>query len=362
MHFIGVLSRVNTVTFNDVTVDIDLSVYEKSSAVLTFVYVFRPLFHVIISLFEDGVNQRRIAEILGVSQSGASKFLKRFNQRESCEIERQNGRPRKTDDRGDGKILLCVKMDRRQSLTEITNKVNNVLPNTISSRTVRRRLQFHEFRRRKNRKTLTIRTENRHRHVHWCRSTLRWTLNRDWKTVIFSDETQVVVDSNNCVYVWRCPGEVWQPECLGLHGNCKCCAMFWGCITYQGVGTSTEVEGNINSRKYINILDTYLWPVIARHFPTDEYLFQDDNVPVHASRETKRWKQENDIKCMTWPSQSPDLNIIENVWRTIKIRLQSQITDIKNRTQLVANMKEIWTSLPQHLLHTEFICINSEKT
>jgi hypothetical protein len=31
---------------------------------------------------------------------------------------------------------------------------------------------------------------------------------------------------------------------------------------------------------------------IARHFPTDEYLYQDDNAPVHAPREMKRWKQE----------------------------------------------------------------------
>ena len=183
-----------------------------------------------------------------------SNFLKRFNQRESCENERQSGRPRKTDDRGDRKILRCVKTDRRQSLTEITNKLNNVLPNTISSRTVRRRLRFHGFRRRKIRKTLTIRTENRHRRVYWCRSKLRWTLNRDWKRVIFSDETQVVVDSNNCVYVWKCPDDVWRPECLGLRGNCKCSAMFWGCITYQGVGTFTEVEGNINSRSFRSIL------------------------------------------------------------------------------------------------------------
>ena len=77
-----------------------------------------------------------------------------------------------------------------------TKWIHNVLPNTISTRTVRRRLRFHEFTRRKIRKTLAIRTENRHRRVHWCRSKLRWTLNRYWKRVIFSDETHVVVDSN----------------------------------------------------------------------------------------------------------------------------------------------------------------------
>jgi transposase len=81
-----------------------------------------PQKEVVISLFEGGVNQRRIAEILGVSQSGVSKFLKRFNQRETCENERRSGRPRKTDDRGDRKILCCMKTDRRQSLTKLRTK------------------------------------------------------------------------------------------------------------------------------------------------------------------------------------------------------------------------------------------------
>ena len=43
--------------------------------------------------------------------------------------------------------------------------------------------------------------------------------------------------------------------------------MIWGCITYQGIGTSTPVEGTVNSAKYINILEENLWPVKARHFP-----------------------------------------------------------------------------------------------
>ena len=31
--------------------------------------------------------------------------------------------------------------------------------------------------------------------------------------------------------------------------------MFWGYLTYEGVGTLGTVEGNINSRKYIKVLD-----------------------------------------------------------------------------------------------------------
>ena len=67
MNFICVLSRVNTVTFNDVTVDIDLSVYGKSSMVGKRKQMSTPQKQVVISLFEDRVNQHRIAEILGVS-------------------------------------------------------------------------------------------------------------------------------------------------------------------------------------------------------------------------------------------------------------------------------------------------------
>ena len=72
-------------------------------------------------------------------------------------------------------------------------------------------------------------------------------------------ETQVVIDQNESMYIWRRPDEIWLPEFLGVRGRNQCSAMFWGCITHEGVGTFTEVDGNINSQKYINILDTHLW-------------------------------------------------------------------------------------------------------
>jgi hypothetical protein len=40
--------------------------------------------------------------------------------------------------------------------------------------------------------------------------------------------------------------------------------MILGCFTYEGVGTLTVVDGNINTPKYIEISDNFVWHVIAQ--------------------------------------------------------------------------------------------------
>lgn len=47
------------------------------------------------------------------------------------------------------------------------------------------------------------------------------------------------------------------------------------------------------------------------------------------------WKDENNIDTPTWPNQSPDINIIEYVWKTLKIRLEHRLQEIKNRQYLI---------------------------
>jgi transposase-like protein len=64
-----------------------------------------------IFLLVNPWNRNRLRTFLEKIVSQGAEFFKRFNQRERCENERRSGRPTKTDDRGDGKILRCVKTE-----------------------------------------------------------------------------------------------------------------------------------------------------------------------------------------------------------------------------------------------------------
>ena len=51
-------------------------------------------------------------------------------------------------------------------------------------------------------------------------------------------------------------------------------AMFWGCITYNGIGAMTPVEGNMDSEMYIEVSDQHLWPVITKEFLNGGLIYQ----------------------------------------------------------------------------------------
>jgi hypothetical protein len=178
-----------------------------------------------------------------------------------------------------------------------------------------------------------------------------------WQNIIISDESQVVIGNNHRVYVWRRANEAYLPQCMYPSRKRRVAVMVWGCITYDGVGTLCLVDGNITAQKYIDILDEHLWPVIVRHFLNKPYLFQDDNAPVHRARITCEYKQNNNIPSITWPAQSPDINIIENIWSKIKCVLQNTARNITTQDNLFNAILDIWQNIAPEYVRNLYLSI-----
>ncbi|CAJ0968054.1 unnamed protein product [Ranitomeya imitator] len=71
----------------------------------------------------------------------------------------------------------------------------------------------------------------------------------------------------------------------------------------------------MNGAMYREILSANLLPSARALKMKRGWVFQHDNDPKHTARATKEWLRKKHFKVLESPSQSPDLNPIENLWR-----------------------------------------------
>lgn len=116
----------------------------------------------------------------------------------------------------------------------------------------------------------------------------------------------------------------------------------WAGISYNGKSKISFINTNLDSHKYQTTLETSFLPFFSI---TEK--FQHDNAPAHVSTSTKKWLAEKNIACLPWPSLSPDLNVMENVWGILSRRVYSRGKQFGNKNQLISSIQREWNKLPQ---------------
>lgn len=115
--------------------------------------------------------------------------------------------------------------------------------------------------------------------------------------------------------------------------------MIWGAIAGNGLRIIHQVVGILTADQYVRILDSHVRDAFNQYNNSLDY-YQEDNDPKHAgphgAKISREWFHNNpDIIRLDWPPNSPDLNPIEHMWRT----LQKRVCKIKDRN--VRNLFEI---------------------
>ena len=86
-------------------------------------------------------------------------------------------------------------------------------------------------------------------------------------------------------------------------------------------------------------------PVIEWYYDDENFIFVQENAPCHISYETRNWLDGHYISVSQWLPQNPDINIIENIWKWMKLELQKHIENITFRQDHIDALQNIWRKL-----------------
>lgn len=300
----------------------------------------------VLSLIAHGYSSRQIQEKTGVSKSKVASIIK------EVQPDKENllkGRPKKLTSQDERHILSLLSSGAAENATDATKKLNNIISDLVSTQTVRNILKKHQFKAYVKKKKPLLKKQHRLDRLAFARKHQNWTI-EDWKKVIWSDETKINrFGSDGRKYIWKKKGSGLtsrEVESTVKFGGGH--LMVWGCMGWQGLGILAEVEGIMDAKQYVSILEESLPESIEKlGMEEEDVIFQQDNDPKHTSKLAQNWFKDNGFMVLDWPAQSPDLNPIEHLWTILKRKLNSYETGPKGMWELWERAAKEWDEIQE---------------
>nr|CDJ94577.1 Transposase domain containing protein [Haemonchus contortus] len=263
----------------------------------------------IIRSFHEGLTSRQVSEIQGVSVRCVQAIWRKYKDTGSVEVKKHPGAARMTSRLVDRNIVRLARNDPHLTAAEILREISTPEgPNPFLSTVQRRLREAGLFGRRPAKKPL-ISAKNRKARLDWAHAHKNWTV-QQWRKVIWSDGSKFLLFGTDGIKFVRRPiGTRYHPRyqlptVKGGGGSVMVHGRFCG----KGVCPLQRIEGKMDAKMYLNIMETVIWPFV-RSTARRGFIFQQDNDPKHKSKLLTKWFRDNNVP----PSQSPDLNPIENL-------------------------------------------------
>lgn len=219
--------------------------------------------------------------------------------------------------------------------TTSADKLRKELSLDASRSTICRRLNDMNVVREKMKSKPPLTAFHKEARLTFCRVNMQ----RDWSKVWFTDEKRWCLDGPDCCsYYWHDLRK--EPHLRSKRQAGGGSLMVWGGICGGRFTSLCFINGTLDSSKYQQLLALHFLPFCA----ADEVLVQ-DNAPVHASKSTMDWLRSHGVSTVCWPSRSPDLNPIENVWGIMTRRVYAGGKQYSNLWELKMAISSCWQSL-----------------
>ena len=299
----------------------------------------------ILTMLDSGHSPASIASSTGLHCSTIS----RLRSKECSSLQKSTGgHPSKLSPANVHHAIHLISTQKAENAVQVTKTLTNIINQPLHPNTVCQHLKKTGMKAVVKQKQPILSAKHRKARLDFAYAHKDWTL-EDWKRVVWSDETKINrLGSDGCKWAWKKPGEKLSDRLV--EGTLKFgggSLMMWGCMTWEGVGYATKIDGRMDGDLYLQILKDELQESLEYYglHPPD-IIFQQDNDPKHTCKQVKEWLEEQDFRTMVWPAQSPDLNPIEHAWGYLKRRLAEYEHPPKGILELWERTQVEWNNIP----------------